>query len=211
MDQFSSALSREGHALHIWCDTTETEHVPFSGAVLIFDTAVPRSLRNSDFNRRRAECTEALALLRLDHPELENLAHATLEQVEAARLPITIGMRATHVVTEMQRVRSAVAGLRANGVIDASLLYESHASLRDRYECSSPELDWFVDRAMRAEGVEGARLTGAGWGGCAIAFGSRAALTAAGDAIAPEYEQEFHHTPRVWLTEAAAGATVEFP
>jgi galactokinase len=109
----------------------------------------------------------------------------------------------------MQRVHQAVEQLRRRGTIDSEVLYESHGSLRDRYRCSSPELDWFVERAMRTEGIEGARLTGAGWGGCAIAFGSREALAAAGDAIAPEYERAFDRKPRVWLSGAAPGARIE--
>jgi galactokinase len=109
----------------------------------------------------------------------------------------------------MQRVHAAVQSLRTTGTIDRDLLYDSHASLRDRYECSSPELDWFVERAMGVEGVAGARLTGAGWGGCAIAFGDRETLAAAGDEIAPEYERAFGRKARVWLSSAAPGARVE--
>ena len=209
MDQFASALSIDGHALHIWCETTETENVPFAASVMIFDTAVPRSLRSSAFNTRRAECVEALELLRRNDPSLQNLASATLDQVEAAALPENIANRAIHVVTEMQRVHAAVGSLRTTGTIDRDLLYDSHASLRDRYDCSSPELDWFVERAMAFEGVTGARLTGAGWGGCAIAFGDRETLAAAGDNIAPEYERAFGRRPRVWLSAAAPGARVE--
>jgi len=209
MDQFASALSIDGHALHIWCETTETENVPFAASVMIFDTAVPRSLRSSAFNTRRAECVEALELLRRNDPSLQNLASATLDQVEAAALPENIANRAIHVVTEMQRVHAAVGSLRTTGTIDRDLLYDSHASLRDRYDCSSPELDWFVERAMAFEGVAGARLTGAGWGGCAIAFGDRETLAAAGDNIAPEYERAFGRSPRVWLSAAAPGARVE--
>lgn len=211
MDQFASALSTEGNALHVWCDTTETELVPFARSVLIFDTAVPRSLRNSDFNTRRAECTEALSILRQNSPSLENLASATLDQLQDAGLPQNLSLRATHVITEMGRVHEAVGQLRRRGTIDPEVLYDSHGSLRDRYQCSSPELDWFVDRAMRSEGIEGARLTGAGWGGCAIAFGAREALAAAGDEIAAEYEQAFDRTPRFWLSEASAGARIELP
>ena len=209
MDQFASALSINGHALHIWCETTETETVPFAASVMIFDTAVPRSLRSSQFNTRRAECAEALSHLRKGDPSLKNLASATLDQVEAAGLAENIAKRAMHVVTEMERVHAAVADLRMSGTIAARLLYDSHASLRDRYECSSPELDWFVDRAMAFEGIEGARLTGAGWGGCAIAFGAREALAAAGGEIAREYQQAFGRKPRVWLSGAAPGARVE--
>ena len=209
MDQFASALAKEGHALHIWCDTQDTEHVPFTQSVLIFDTGVTRSLRNSDFNTRRTECAEALELLRKRDPSLRNLASASTEALLEARLPGHLENRAMHVVTEMQRVQATVAQLRAKGTIDEDVMYESHGSLRDRYQCSVRELDWFVDRAERAEGVNGARLTGAGWGGCAIALGSREALAAAGEEIAREYERKFSLHPRVWLSEAAPGARVE--
>ena|SRR5687768_13124176 len=209
MDQFASALAREGHALHIDCETTITTHVPFTRTVLIFDTAAPRSLRGSEFNTRRAECAEALMLVRKAHPETPNLAHATEDVVRSAALPETLHRRAMHVVTEMQRVQTAVKQLRDGGTIAPILLYESHASLRDMYQCSSEELDWFVDRAMRLDGIEGARLTGAGWGGCAIAMGNREALAAAGDEIARDYESRFGRRPGVWLTEAGAGARVD--
>jgi galactokinase len=209
MDQFASALSRRGHALHIWCDTLELEHVPFNNSVLIFDTGVPRSLRSSQFNRRQAECAEALAILRKSNPSLENLAKATMAEISAAALPQNLEHRAVHVVSETKRVEDAVTQLKATGTISADLLYQSHESLRDRYQCSSPELDWFVDRAMHAPGVEGARLTGAGWGGCAIALGQREALASAGEEIAADYERRFSLTPRVWLTEAADGAAIE--
>jgi galactokinase len=166
-------------------------------------------LRSSQFNRRQAECTEALNLLRQLNPGLENLAKASLDEIASARLPANIEDRATHVVSETGRVRTAVEQLRKTGTISGGLLYQSHESLRDRYQCSSPELDWFVDRAMRIPGVEGARLTGAGWGGCAIALGERDALTAAGEEIARDYEQRFNLEPRAWLTEAANGAEIE--
>ena len=209
MDQFASALSREGHALHIWCDTTETEHVPFTSSVLIFDTAVPRSLRDSEFNQRRAECREALHLLRLSRPSLENLAQAEPDEIRSASLPGTLANRALHVSEETRRVQQAVRQLREQGAIDGDLLYRSHESLRGKYECSSRELDWFVERAARSEGVTGARLTGAGWGGCAIALGNRDALDAAGDEIGAEYERAFHRVPNVWLTKASEGAALE--
>ncbi|HVF38528.1 MAG TPA: galactokinase [Gemmatimonadaceae bacterium] len=211
MDQFASGLSKNGHALHVWCDTTLTEDVPFEGWVLIFDTAVSRSLRGSAFNERRAECEEALRLLRVVVPDLSNLSAATEDQLRLANLPNPLSFRARHVVTETQRVTRAVAQLKSQGTVSGDLLYESHVSLRDLYDCSSPELDWFVERAMNFEGVEGARLTGAGWGGCAIATGNREALELAGAAIAHDYRREFNRSPRVWLTAADAGLRTEFP
>ena len=209
MDQFASALASRGNALHIMCDTMMTGHVPFTSAVLIFDTAVSRSLRASEFNQRRMECTEALHLLRRENPSLENLASADSDEIKAASLPDKLEKRALHVSEETRRVREAVKQLREKGTIDGRLLYESHASLRDKYQCSSPELDWFVDRASRSAGIEGGRLTGAGWGGCAIALGSGDALKVLRDEIVAEYEQKFGLHPRVWLTEASAGARID--
>jgi galactokinase len=209
MDQFASALARQQNALHIWCDTQETEDVPFTASLLIFDTGVPRSLRTSLFNERQAECAEAFALLQREIPGLENLASASPAQVRASTLPRVLKLRALHVAEEMERVQLSVQQLREKGTINGDILYASHASLRDQYECSSPELDWFVERAMREPGIGGARLTGAGWGGCAIALGERSALEAAAAHIAEDYESTFHREPRTWLSEAASGARVE--
>ena len=84
-----------------------------------------------------------------------------------------------------------------------------HESLRDLYECSSPELDWFVEHALRFPGVRGARLTGAGWGGCAIATGDEDALGAIAEPLMREYGEAFPHTPRSWLVRPSPGARLE--
>ena len=208
MDQFASALAVTGHALRIWCDTGETAQIPFGESVLIFDTGVGRTLRSGAFNARRAEVESALALLRRHHPSLPTLAGATPEEVAAAELPAPLDRRARHVVTETRRVARVVAALERGEPVPGAELLASHESLRRDYECSSPELDWFVERAMRAPGVRGARLTGAGWGGCAIAVGDAAALESAGPEIAAEYRVGFHRTPGWRVTPASEGATV---
>ncbi len=111
MDQFASALAREGEALHIRCDTAHATHVPMTDPVLVFDTGVARALRGSRFAQRRMECVQALALLRRAHPELSGLAAATTEMLDAAKLPPPLDRRARHVVTENARVASVVAAL----------------------------------------------------------------------------------------------------
>jgi galactokinase len=209
MDQFASALCQSGRALHLWCDTLATETVRLDEHVLIFDTATPRSLRASEFNARRAECEQALALLRRKFPDLPNLAAATPRQIEDAGLPSVPRRRALHVVNEVARVHTVVDGLKATGRIPGEVLYESHESLRTLFECSTAQLDWFVDRMRGSPGVSGARLTGAGWGGCAIAVGERDHLTAAGEAAAVDYQREFGVKPRIWLTVASDGARVD--
>jgi galactokinase len=209
MDQFASALCEPSKALHLWCDTLETQTVPMHESVLIFDTATKRSLLGSEFNVRRAECEEAVRLIRRIFPDLPHLAAATLDQVEKARLPDKLRLRALHVVEENARVGEVVAALQATGQIPGEQLYASHESLRTQYDCSTPELDWFVDRMARTPGITGARLTGAGWGGCAIALGEPGVLRAVGDATAAEYEAKFGLKPRTWLTSAAEGARLD--
>jgi galactokinase len=211
MDQFASALCLEGHALHLWCDTLEIEQVTMRDAVLIFDTASPRSLRASEFNQRRSECEAALAMLRRGNPSLPNLASATPGDVTRSDLPPILKKRALHVASENHRVEVLVNKLLESGKVSGDLLYESHESLRDNYECSTAELDWFVDSSRGRDGVTGARLTGAGWGGCAIAVGTQEALSAMAEELCPEYEQKFKHTPRTWLTFASRGACKEEP
>jgi len=93
--------------------------------------------------------------------------------------------------------------------LPGELLYQSHESLRDNYECSTPELDWFVDTVRAKPGVTGARLTGAGWGGCAIAVGDPEALASAARDLSSEYERRFGRKPRTWLTYAGSGARIE--
>jgi len=209
MDQFASALCRAGEALHLECETARYDFAPFGDALLIFDTAIPRSLRESHYNERRAECDEALRLLRERWPDLPSLAAVEPEQVLEARLPYPLDGRALHVSRETRRVRDAVAALRAGHRISRELLVGSHESLRDLYDCSRAELDWVVDRAITLPGVQGARLTGAGWGGCAIVVGDEAALREAGPVLSTEYESRFALVPRLWLSTASSGARIE--
>jgi galactokinase len=209
MDQFASALAHEGSALHVWCDTMRTEHVRCDEHVLIFDTGVSRGLRQSAFATRRDECARALVAIQRYRPEARDLAHATMADVNASGLEGVLRKRATHVVEENARVKQAVAALQESGTIPGELLVASHASLRDLYECSSPELDWFVDNALTFPGVRGARLTGAGWGGCAIATGDAEALTAAAGPLEASYAEEFPHAARSWVVRPAVGARIE--
>jgi galactokinase len=207
MDQFASALAVAGHALRIWCDSGETAQIPFAGSVLVFDTGVSRSLRGIAFNARRAECESALAMLRHRHPGLRSLAAATPEELADAELPAPLDRRARHVVSETRRVARVASTLERGDAIPGAELLASHESLRTDYECSCRELDWFVERAMREPGVTGARLTGAGWGGCAIASGKPDALESAAPAIASDYHAAMGLTPRWWITTAGAGAS----
>jgi galactokinase len=209
MDQLASALGREGHALHVDCATLDVHHVPFVETVMVFDTAVPRSLRRSAYADRVRECALALSALREADPGLEALGRATLEAVARAPMDDVVRRRARHVVTECARVREACAILEPGAPFPGQLALASHHSLREDYDASCAELDWVVERATRSDGVRGARLTGAGWGGCAVIFGEPWALETLGDGLAADYQAAFGRKSRSWLLSAAEGVRAE--
>ena len=170
MDQTVVALAEDRHALFLDTRSLETEQVPFDPSdsdlhVVVIDSRVRHKLDDGHYAERRRECEAAAAALGVDQ-----LRDATLGQVETAAMDETLRRRARHVVTEDERVLQAVDFLRAGDVgALGTLLLASHASLRDDFEVSIPELDRIVERAV-TQGAVGARMTGGGFGGCAIAL-----------------------------------------
>ncbi|MBV6522762.1 MAG: Galactokinase [Gemmatimonadaceae bacterium] len=209
MDQYVSSLAREGHALLVACDREEATLVPMAATVLIFDTRTPRSLRTSAFAQRRHECEIALRAIQRNEPAVRWLSRASEEQVRRATMDEIVRKRALHVVRETARVAACVRTLRETGRLAGDSMYASHASLRDDYQCSTPELDWFVDRAQETRGVTGARLTGAGWGGCAIAAGAPGPLRQLADSAMEPFATQYRRRPRFWMSAASDGARVD--
>jgi galactokinase len=168
MDQYASLLCEAGSALLIDCRSLEAESVPLDleGVVLslvVCDTRVERGLADTGYNDRRAACERAADTLGVE--ALRDATEGDLERLSGEEL-----RRARHVVTENARVIRAVEALRSKDFeAFGHLMYASHDSMRDDYEISTPELDAFVEIA-RDNGAPGARLTGAGFGGCAIAL-----------------------------------------
>ena len=178
MDQFISAAGTEGAALRIDCRAMEYEPIaiPEKLAVIVGDTKLSRSLAGSAYNQRRSECEEALrgvkANLQIDF-QVEEMRDVNAAVVKASQsfLPDSLFRRLRHVASENQRVDAAVDAFRAQDFdFLGRLLNESHASLRDDYEVSSDGLDRITEAMRSANGCYGARLTGAGFGGCAIAI-----------------------------------------
>jgi galactokinase len=169
MDQLASALGVAEHALLIDCRTLSCEAIPLrfeerGVELVVVDSAVPRRLEQSAYNQRREECAEAARLLGV--AALRDASVADLERVE---LPGALDRRARHAVAELRRVEESVQALRAGDLETFGLLMNaSHASLRDDFEVSCPELDRLVELAQALPGVLGARLTGAGFGGCTV-------------------------------------------
>jgi galactokinase len=206
MDQYASLLCREGHALLVDCRSLETEAVPLeldrAGlALLICDTRVRRELGGVPYNQRRDACERAtrtlgLALLRDAEP-------ADLDRLSGEELK-----RARHVVSENARVLAASDALRARDFAAfGELMYASHGSLRDDFEVSTPELDAFVEAARQC-GAPGARLTGAGFGGCAIALIAPGSVAALERATRRRYAEQGFLEPEFYTFRPSAGAEV---
>ena len=164
MDQMASSLAGTSRALLIDTRTLERRDVPLPPgcAVLVLDSGVPRTLAGSGYNERRAQCEAAAALLGLK--SLRDVRDAG----QLSALPPLLHQRARHVFTENARVLAAAEGISA--IAFGRLLNESHASLRDDYQVSTPELDELVQILQSHQGVYGARLTGAGFGGACVAL-----------------------------------------
>ena len=173
MDQLISAAGTSGHALLIDCRTLETRAVaiPETVAVVVLDTGTRRGLVDSEYNERRAQCEEAAALFGV--PALRDVDMLTFAERAGELDPVT-RKRARHVVTENARTLEAASQLEERNLARVgALMDESHVSLRDDFEVSRPELDAMVAIAREHDGCIGARMTGAGFGGCAVALVAR--------------------------------------
>jgi galactokinase len=201
MDQFASRLGKAGHALFLDCRSLHVREIPMAlgdAALLIVDSKAPRSLASSKYNERRGECEAGVEFLRRFEPAIGALRDATLPLLDAHRaaMPETVYRRCRHVVSENERVVEAAGALAAGDMTRlGTLMSASHASLRDDYAVSSPPLDFLVDAARTTEGVFGARLTGAGFGGCMVVLAEERRLPVLQERIGSEYRREFGIEP----------------
>ncbi|HFE66442.1 MAG TPA: galactokinase [Chloroflexi bacterium] len=206
MDQMIVAAAEVDHALLIDCRSLETESVPLPGdtAVIILDTATRRGLVESAYNERRQQCEQAA-----DFFGAVALRDVTMEAFTAVapRLDPLIRQRARHVITENQRVLAAVAAMRQGDAAKlGSLMNESHLSLRDDFVVSSPELDMMVAIAQSQPECYGARMTGAGFGGCAVALVKEDTAVTFAQTMTQQYQRQTNLKPNIYICQAAAGA-----
>lgn len=216
MDQFASACGRAGHALFLDCRSLEWQALPLpaDAGIVIADTSVRRSLADSAYNERRQACQEAVRLLSRELPGIVSLRDVSPVDFnrQAASLPATVARRARHVVEEIARTRLAVGLLTAGDIAGFGLLMnECHASLRDLYEVSCPELDAMVAIAQSLDGCYGARLTGAGFGGCTVNLVRKEKVAEFSRALSFRYQRETGKVAQVYITSACEGAGLEQP
>ena len=211
MDQYIAALGQKGQALLIDCRSLEFTKVPIelgSACVLICDTKVKHDLASSAYNERRHQCEQGAALIARELPEVRALRDVSESAFKAlrVRLPSVIEQRCRHVVTENARTLAAAKCLAAGKLAElGALMSASHASLRDDYEVSSPELDEAVAAAMGESGVYGSRMTGGGFGGCTVTVLEKSAVERVSSAIDRRLSARFGITAQFFATEACDG------
>jgi len=213
MDQFASACGVEGHALCLDTRSLDWEPFPLPDGVdlIIADSGVRRSLTHSGYNERRAECEQAVECLRKYKPDIQSLRDISTTEFAAYGpfLPEIPRWRAEHVVKEIQRVHSALSAMqRKDRQALGALMYAGHNSLRNLYEVSTPELDTLVALTRAIPGCIGARLTGAGFGGCTINLVEHEKAGAFMEALKAGYQQETGRVATVYCCQASAGASI---
>ena len=211
MDQFICCLGKKGNALFLDCMSEKYDFVPIPSNIniVICNTGVSRELAGSEYNKRREECEEAVAVFRKVMPEIENLRQVTSADFERLKssLSPTVRKRCEHILSENERVLAAVQALKKGELSKlGQLMEESHASLRDKYEVSCPELDIMVEVACSINGCIGSRMTGGGFGGCTVNLVETEAVSEFKEKVSKEYHERTAIEPEIYVSEPSDGA-----
>jgi galactokinase len=209
MDQFSIAMGKKNSAILLDCDTLKYEYVPLKledYSFVIMNTNKKRELADSKYNERRNECEKILRIINLNEKPVKTLCEVALEHIDKHIKDDILKRRAHHVVTENQRVLEAINALdRADILCFASLLTISHYSLKHDYEVTGFELDTMVEEALKVKGCLGARMTGAGFGGCAIALVKTDSIPVFINTVYKAYKEKTNIEPAFYDTNIGNG------
>jgi len=212
MDQMICACGKAGHAMLLDTRSLQRDYFPMPEgvAIVVADSMVRRSLSTSEYNIRRSQCEQAASVLAEYLPDVKALRDVTVEDLEQHQrfLAEIVYRRARHVITENERVHRVTRQLSLGNLAEVGeLLIQGHNSLRDDYEVSIPELDALVVAATEVDGCYGARLTGAGFGGCIIALVAEDAVPEFEKHLTEDYVNKFDKAPSVYITRPADGVS----
>ncbi len=211
MDQFACANGVKGHAVLLDTRSLAYQPVPLPPhtVIVIADSKTRRELVTSAYNDRRRDCEQALAHIKVRHPEIKSLRDVprTILEEHASEIPTGVFRHAKHVVEEIARVDQAIVELEnGNAAGFGQLMFETHHSLRDNFEVSREELDLLVSLAAGIPGCLGARLTGAGFGGCTVNLVEEKQAVGFTKQLTEQYLLETGLTASVFITRASQGA-----
>ncbi len=213
MDQFASAMGKKDHAILLDCGTLKYQYLPLrldGYKIVLGNTKKKRALGESKYNERVRECAEGLKILQQYLPNKKNLCDITISEFEQYKARIedeVIRKRVTHVICENDRVLRAAEALKKNDLAElGKLLVEANASIRDLYEVTGKELDTMTAEAMKVEGVIGARMTGAGFGGCTVNIVPEDKVDLFIQQVGHNYKEKTGITPEFYVSEISDGA-----
>ena len=214
MDMFASIHGQKNKVILLDCASLDFHYYPLDltdYSIVLFDTQIKHSLASSAYNTRRLECEQGVHLIQQYHPHVKTLRDVTIEQVEkylgpSTDTPANIYKRCKYIVAEIHRVQAAVLDLEV-GAMQAfgKKMFETHEGLSKLYEVSCPELDFLVEAVKDNENVIGARMMGAGFGGCTINIIKKSALEMVTQQVAASYAQQTNKELAVYVTSIEEG------
>lgn len=216
MDPTISLLGKTDHALFLDCRSLEYRHIPLNlkdHLIVICNSNVKRELASSEYNKRRAECEKGVEILQQWKPTITSLRDVTLADFKKyeAELPQITQKRCRYVVEENSRVENAVSALTSRDIVTfGNLMYASHAGLRDEYEVSCIELDVLTEIAQSIDGVIGARMTGAGFGGCTVNLVDRNVVDEFRRRVKKEYQKRTNIESDIYVCKVGDGAQIKW-
>jgi len=211
MDQFAVAMGKKNRAIQLNCDSLNYDYIPFETGeyvLAIINSNKKRTLTDSKYNERFSECGAALKLLKQEL-KVQSLCDINMISFQSHRHLINdpvLEKRALHVISENERVREAAISLKAEDMIAfGKLMFASHQSLKELYEVSGKELDAIVNFCQTFNGCIGARMTGAGFGGCAIALVKKESISDFTIQLSDYYKKKIGYAPDVFASEIGDG------
>jgi galactokinase len=214
MDQFASLHGKKDHVIKLDCRSMEYEYIPFNFPdyrIVMVNSMVSHSLASSEYNVRRQQCEEGVAILKKYYPSIHSLRDVSLEQLEihVDVLPEVVHRRCRYVITEKDRLLKGCKEL-IKGDLSAfgELMYATHQGLSKDYEVSCPELDFLANTARQIPEVAGTRMMGGGFGGCTINIVQTGSVDFFSKQIQEAYNNQFGKTPEVYITQIEDGVKV---
>lgn len=211
MDQFANLHGKKNQLLKLDCRDLSYEYVPFNFPdykIVLCNSMVHHSLASSEYNQRRLQCEEGVAVLQKHEPTINNLRDVTAGLLEKHKQELSplVYKRCRYVVEEIDRVISACACLRSNDIEGLGrLMYETHEGLSKNYEVSCAELDFLVELARKRAEVAGARMMGGGFGGCTINIVKADAVDEFAAFIRKAYQERYNKVPDIYITTIEEG------
>lgn len=215
MDQFASVMSEKGHVILLDCKTLEHQQIPIKidpYKMIMLNTKVSHNLASSEYNTRKRECEEGVAIIQKQYPEVRSLRDVTATMIQEFKqtMDATLFKRCSFIVSENDRVLQTANALKTNDLkVFGTLLYEAHEGISKLYEVSCPESDFLVDFSKQYDAVLGARQTGGGFGGCTLNIVHKDNVEAFVKEAAKAYKEAFNIELEAFEVKPSAGTYIQ--